>query len=786
MNRKRGKGSYNLKQKSLYERLKQSEGILKITEPQEKPDGVEFDLAFYVTIFFFILLTVTVTAVIITPMARLKFPAMYSRSHHPAYNTPEAKTVNTDSSDEFTHSGVSCKQLMESARIILDIKPQREWEGALDLLATCALQEPENVSPRWNLAVALLKMDRGEEAIGFIDEALTLDPTNTDFLKTGGAYLLKQGYHSEVIRCLEYYLEVSLHVVSWEELLASISILREDEWEFLYDAGGDIVQVLEMLQASYLKSTSLIKAGYLYKVLIGLKGDSVELELLGAYSAFAFGLGDVATGIKYLCKYTEKQYIAQGYGDTGQAYEVVTAHSLRLLTAGFDSTINSIVKNLLNGGSPIWEELMYNCDMQENNALNYSVLVRQSDVRKILIRCILTQGVVDQLIGNGAVLYAENIFGWTPLLHAAALGSPEVIKQILDVDPDPLSKTVLAQTALHVAAIRGSYSIVEPMLKAGLKASDKDYFNRTALNIACLQRWSAKGMARALGETLPHDCPEKPVYSPPPKLHSQGGWLGNSVELPKELTKEKCDIDVMSVGDVQTFVFDYLSLQRPVLIRNVTNNHQMKSLYQRWQRNKFEQEFRTLKFTEVEIPYAESFGYKTSKQTTVKKFMTKMRKLNQEQKDIQNFADFTNPTYIFETISLDSTILADFTMPSVLDPDTTNIDINKLQFYMGPTLSGSPVHFHRNAWNILVYGQKRWFLYPPDKAFYSKQHVLDWWKDNRGGGERGWSETPPLECVQYPGDLMFVPDMWGHAVINLKESIGLASEFVYGTSEFSI
>ena len=55
----------------------------------------------------------------------------------------------------------------------------------------------------------------------------------------------------------------------------------------------------------------------------------------------------------------------------------------------------------------------------------------------------------------------------------------------------------------------------------------------------------------------------------------------------------------------------------------------------------------------------------------------------------------------------------------------------------------------------------------------------------------GWKETyqnspDALECVQHLGDMVFVPDMWGHAVINLREGVGVASEFIYGASEFSI
>ena len=391
------------------------------------------------------------------------------------------------SEGEFVNSGVSCDKLMKEAKRVLDRQSRGEWESALDMLATCALQEPQNPAPRWNLAVTLIQMDRTEEALRFIDEALELDPQNVEYLKTGGAFLSRMGYHSEAVRCLEWYLEVSLHVPSWEHLLASISVQREDEWAFLHDAGGDVIPVLEVLLGSYLHSSFLIKAGYLYKVLIGLKGPDPDPELLAAYSFFAFGLGDLVTGIKYLRQYTEYQYTAQGYGDEGQAFEVVTAHSLRLFSAGFDSHIIGIGKNLLMAGQAVFDELVYNCDLPENDT-NFSQSVSQSDLTKILIRCLLVQKVIPRLCDEGAVVYAENMFGWRPLLHAAMLGSPEVMLQLTECNGDPHSHTALGHNALHVAAMRGNYDIVPQLLDTGLSPSSTDHSNHTAMQIACLHR----------------------------------------------------------------------------------------------------------------------------------------------------------------------------------------------------------------------------------------------------------------------------------------------------------
>lgn len=680
-------------------------------------------------------------------------------------------------------SGVSCEELISLAKEVVDTKPKAEWDPALDLLATCALQEPHNSAPLWNLAVILLQMDQTEEALEFIDQALTLDPSNLEYLKTSGGFLSKLGHHAKAMHCLESYLEVSLRVPSWEQLLASISIQREDEWMFLYDAGEDVISVLEMLQTSYLHERSWIKAGYLYRVIIGLKGEErVEMELLASYSIFAFGLGDFATGVKYLRLYTERQYMKQGYGDSLQAYEVVTAHSLRLLTAGFDAQMLSIGKNLLMAGDSVWEELVYNCELSpEDDAFNFTTYVTLADLRRTFLKCLRVQNVVGALLDEGGVVYADNQFGWSPLLHAAAVGSVGIVRALLAARSDPQARTVLAHTSLHVAAMRGSYDVAKPLIQAGLNASEVDYFNRTALHVACLHRWSAKGMAKALNQQLPQGCPIPPLYHPPPKLSTRGGWSSSdaALSLPPELTSERCDFDVLGTSDVQAFTFDYLALQRPVLIRNATSIHSMKRLHQLWHRSKFKQEYGTLTFDEVEVPYAEAFGYNSTRKTTVKDFMNKMREFQENNQHLPILA-VRPPSYIFETVPLTSPLLREFSPPAVLDQEVTHISPLKLQFYMGPPLSGAPVHFHRNAWNLLVYGQKRWFLYPPDRAFYSKQHVWDWWRESYTGS------PDALECVQYPGDLVFVPDMWGHAVINLREGVGVASEFVYGASEFSI
>ena len=692
---------------------------------------------------------------------------------------PRLRTEEEDR--EWQHTGVECKQLMASARRILEHEPRRNWESALDLLASCALQEPENPQPRWNLAVALIQMERPEEALNFIDEALSMDRTNLDYLKTGGAFLSRMGYNKQAIQCLEKFLELSLHVNRWDELMASISIQREDEWMFLYEAGENVTQIFELLLHSYLQEKHLIKAGYMYKILIGLQGSAVKPGMLVGYSYFSLGLGDLFNGIQYLRKYTEVQYVAQGYGTEEQAYEVVSAHSLRLFTAGFDSHIIGIVRNLLIAGRPVWDELAYNCQLNETEAISFSPSVSQEAVRKIFIQCLLVQNVIPGLIQDGAIVYAENMFGWTPLLHSAALGSPDLLDQLISLKADLLVRTVLAHTSLHIAAIRGTFDIVLPMLQAGLKPGEVDYFNRTAMNVACLQRWSANDMAKALKITVPKDCPAKLQYVPPTKPISQGGWLASGVTLPTTLTKERCDFDVIPpTEDVEQFLFDYLALQRPVLIRGAGSRTEMKAFSTSLLRNKLEQEYGALTFKEIQIPFAQTFGY-MAQSTTLKTYLGKMKEFFHQNKDTGSYKDVSAPSFIFETIPSNFPLIEKFKLPSILNPNQTHISMTDIYFYVGPAFSGMPPHFHRSSWNLLVYGQARWYLYPPPVASYNKLSAWDWWLASERESFAG-----ALECVQYPGDILFVPDMWGQASVSIRESIGLASEFIYGASEFSI
>lgn len=110
---------------------------------------------------------------------------------------------------------------------------------------------------------------------------------------------------------------------------------------------------------------------------------------------------------------------------------------------------------------------------------------------------------------------------------------------------------------------------------------------------------------------------------------------------------------------------------------------------------------------------------------------------------------------------------------------------------MGPPRSGSTFHKDPNstsAWNGLISGLKLWIMYPPDcpppAVYPSKDEsevttpvsVLEWMLKFHQETSRG--NVKPIQCLQRPGDLIFIPNGWWHQVLNIEECIAVTQNVV--------
>jgi histone arginine demethylase JMJD6 len=157
-----------------------------------------------------------------------------------------------------------------------------------------------------------------------------------------------------------------------------------------------------------------------------------------------------------------------------------------------------------------------------------------------------------------------------------------------------------------------------------------------------------------------------------------------------------------------------------------------------------------------------------------------------------------SPLYLFESgmIGETASLREDYWIPKYFPDDYLNLvgRDNKPPhrwFCIGPKRSGTTVHrdpIGTAAWNAVTMGYKRWVLFEP-----KEDRMLVKAKKYRVKGEddeainyfdymlpRMRAANPNVkvyECIQCPGDLIFVPGQWWHGVLNLSDTVAVTHNY---------
>ncbi|KAM6165268.1 jmjC domain-containing protein 8 isoform 2-T2 [Erethizon dorsatum] len=88
--------------------------------------------------------------------------------------------------------------------------------------------------------------------------------------------------------------------------------------------------------------------------------------------------------------------------------------------------------------------------------------------------------------------------------------------------------------------------------------------------------------------------------------------------------------------------------------------------------------------------------------------------------------------------------------------------------------SGVPFHWHGPGFSEVIYGRKHWFLYPPEKTpeFHPNKTTLTWLRDIYPALA---PSEKPLECTIQAGEVLYFPDRWWHATLNLDTSVFIST-----------
>lgn len=230
------------------------------------------------------------------------------------------------------------------------------------------------------------------------------------------------------------------------------------------------------------------------------------------------------------------------------------------------------------------------------------------------------------------------------------------------------------------------------------------------------------------------------------------------------------------------FLEKYQKGNKPVIIKNIAKKWNNSSFW-KWKRF-----YKTFKNTRFKI------GEDDDENTIRIKLKHFFEYLKKNQDD--------SPLYLFEKDIGDKKeykpILKNYQVPKYFREDLFNL-MNQEErppyqwFLIGPKRSGTTIHvdpLNTSAWNTSLHGYKLWILFPNEipkwiangrqfrapgedtEAINYFAHVLP-----RLKASEGKENLKYIECIQRPGETIFVPGGWWHAVLNLSDSMAVTQNF---------
>ena len=158
-----------------------------------------------------------------------------------------------------------------------------------------------------------------------------------------------------------------------------------------------------------------------------------------------------------------------------------------------------------------------------------------------------------------------------------------------------------------------------------------------------------------------------------------------------------------------------------------------------------------------------------------------------------------SPLYLFHNCDSDKNFKRKYQIPKFFREDYFSILKSQVRppyrwLLIGPRRSGTKVHvdpMNTSAWNISLQGYKLWVIFPNEvpKWVIEGRHLADlqdvgfealdffMWRLPKVLQSEA-SHVKPLICIQEPGETIFVPGGWWHAVLNITDTLAVTQNFM--------
>ena len=419
------------------------------------------------------------------------------------------------------------------------------------------------------------------------------------------------------------------------------------------------------------------------------------------------------------------------------------------------------------------------------------------DVRRVL-DALETQilRVARWLAAAGASASALDRFGTTPLHHAASSGQLRYLDFLLEqrgVHANVSNSE--GRTPAFFAAMNGHAEAVRRLVGAGADLHVADEWGVSAMDVVGSPGpISAEDALNLLGvKQRPVKQLKGRLANPELNASEEGGWFAgtggwSTTRLPGFEGRADCEIDQIDASEVtEDSLFRlYVARSTPVLVRGLLKDW---PAAHRFSRDVLLKERGKVRVSVSDIPYAEKFGGHDHADMTLASYL--------EAEAEHRVVGGALPWYVFRShpVPNASEAAASFVpLKDVPTPASIQACFDKLapvkfrgrsgeaarqvfinaQWALGAEGTGAPVHFHNTAWNALVYGAKKWVMYPPSHRFMSNRHIKDFLDTDQASlAARGLRART---CIQTAGDVVIVPEGWSHGVYNIQQSVAVATE----------